>query len=132
MARRSGTRRGGRGTPQGTSGPNGTGRSVKEIFRTIALPEIREAGKGVIAGLSKGDEPILDPRFKGVAQTLLDLTCNITNKVLERPPEAPVPNPFEGMSDQEIMDELARRTGREILMMPSENGSPTSETIDPA
>lgn len=130
MARRSRTRRGGRARSQQTSGPNGEGRSVREMIRSIALPEIRQTGKSVIHRLAK--DQVLKPGHKGIALHLVDLACNIADKVLDPPPPAPTPNPFAGMTDEQIMAELARRTGREILMMPSENGSPTSGTTDQA
>lgn len=82
------------------------------------MPRIRRAGKFAVNDLAIGKDPIIDPRHTILAESLIDLTCNIAEKLLEPATKAPEPNPFDGMTDQEIMAELARRTGREILMMP--------------
>lgn len=98
--------------------------TMRQTVRHQVIPRVRKIGKLYINDLD------FKRHERAIAKGLIDLGANILDRILaDKPPPEPQPNPMEEMTEAELMDELARRTGRRIILaqQQSETDGPSSK-----
>lgn len=99
-------------------------------------------GKHLVSDLTTpvdGDEaPLLDPKYASIVEGLVDLACNVSEELLVVDPKAvaPVGNDHPDLSHltmSHLLGEIAKRTGRQVILMPSTSGGESkTETTPPS